>query len=165
MSIVLFFHFFSIFKNIPILIEVPTFVQGFQLSKVTSPTAINFFARVSNTVPNYKWVRVPVPSVFNFDYLSWYIGLYHDKALFDYLWFGFPLGLDPDIPIRKNALNNHQSAEDWSGQVQEFIDTELARGALLGPFDSPPHSNFTWAPLMTLTQRTGVSGHLGFIVW
>ena len=43
-----FFLIFSLLKN-SVLMELPAFVQGFQLSKVTSPTAINFFAWVSNT--------------------------------------------------------------------------------------------------------------------
>ena len=91
---------------------------------------------VCSGVPNYVGVRA-LPSLFNFDYMYQYIGSYHDKALIDYLRFYFPLGLDPDIPIRNNATDNHQSARDWSGQVQEFIDEELAHGALLGPFDEP----------------------------
>ena len=78
-----------------------------------------------------------------------YIGSYHDRALIDYHRFGFPLGLDPDIPIHNTATGNHQSAEEWSDQVQEFIDTKLSHGALLGPFDNTPHASFTWAPLMT----------------
>ena len=47
------FHFFFCLGKYQVLIKLATFVWGFQLSKVTSPTAINFFARVSNTVPYY----------------------------------------------------------------------------------------------------------------
>ena len=43
-----FSHFFCLWKY-QVLIKFATFVWGFQLSKVTSPTAINFFVRVSNT--------------------------------------------------------------------------------------------------------------------
>ena len=111
---------------------------------------------VRSRVPNYVGVRAPLPSAFNFNYKHQYIGLYHDKALLDYLRFGFPLGLDPDIPIHNNATDNHQSAKEWSGQVREFIDAELAHGALLGSFGEPPHTNFTWAPLMTHPKGQGL---------
>ena len=110
---------------------------------------------VGSGIPNYVGVRAPLPSAFNFNYIYQYIGSYHDKALLDYLRFGFPLGLDPDIPIHNNATDNHQSAKEWSGQVQEFIDAELAHGALLGPFDEPPHTHFTWAPIMTRPKGQG----------
>ena len=110
---------------------------------------------VRSGVPNYVGVRAPLPSVFNFDYLYQRIQAYHDKALIDYLRFGFPLGLDHNLPIHNNANDNHQSAKEWLGQVQEFINAELAHGALLGPFEETPHPNFTWAPLMTHPKGKG----------
>ena len=110
---------------------------------------------VRSGVPNYVGVRVPLPSVFNFDYLYRHIQAYHDKALTDYLQFGFPLDLDHNLPIRNNANDNHQSATEWSGQVQEFINAVLAHGALLGPIEETPHLNFTWAPLMTRPKGKG----------
>ena len=110
---------------------------------------------VHSGVPNYKGIRAPLPSGFNFDYLYQHIQDYHDKALVDYLRFGFPLGLNPSLPICNNAPDNHQSAKAWSGQVQQFIDDELAHGALLGPFEEIPHPNFTWAPLMTRPKGQG----------
>ena len=96
---------------------------------------------VCSGVPNYVGVRAPLPSVFNFDYLYQHIQEYHDKALVDHLRFGFPLGLDPAAPIRSNASDNHQSAKEWSVQVQQFIDDKFAHGALLGPFTEIPHPN------------------------
>ena len=110
---------------------------------------------VCSGVPNYVGVRAPLPSVFNFDYLYEHIQDYHDKALIDYLQFGFPLGINPGSHIGNNATDNHQSAKEWSGQVQQFIDDELAHGALLGPFDEVPHPQFTWAPLMTRPKGQG----------
>ena len=43
------FHIFSVLGKYQVLIKLATFVWGFQLSKVTSPTAINCFAQVLNT--------------------------------------------------------------------------------------------------------------------
>ena len=110
---------------------------------------------VRSGVPNYKGIRATLPSGFNFDYLYQHIQDYHDKALVDYLRFGFPLGLNPNLSICNNASDNHQSARAWSGQVQQFIDDELAHGALLGPFEEIPHPNFTLAPLMTRPKGQG----------
>ena len=93
--------------------------------------------------------------MFNFDYIFQHTGSYHDKALLDYLCVGFPFGLDSDVPIHNNASDNHQSAKEWSGQVQEFIEAELSHGALLGPFEESPHTNFTWTPFMTWPNGQG----------
>ena len=43
------FHIFFCLRKYQVLIKLATFVWGFQLYKVTSPTAINFSARVLNT--------------------------------------------------------------------------------------------------------------------
>ena len=50
---------------------------------------------------------------------------YHDKALADYIIYGFPLGLNPDHEIVSNATKNHSSARDYLQAVTEYIQREL----------------------------------------
>ena len=100
-------------------------------------------------VPNYKQVHIPLCSSFDWQYLQRNTIDYHDKALVDYIQFGFPLSLFPDYDIRSNANENHSSAREFELAVDEYIQSELKAGALLGPFDNPPHDKFTWSPLMT----------------
>ena len=108
--------------------------------------------------PNYKGRRIPLASSFDLDFLRSEIHGYHDKRLLDYLTYGFPLGLAENATIKNNADTNHTSALQYPEAVQEYITTELALGALLGPFDHPPHPAFTWSPLMTrLRVRAGGS--------
>ena len=56
-----------------------------------------YLSLVSNILafglPNYRSVRVLLPSVFNWDYLQQHVRSYHDSRLLDYLKFGFPVGL------------------------------------------------------------------------
>ena len=77
------------------------------------------------------------------------------KKLLDYLTFGFPLGGDRTKPIISTAQDNHSSAREWPQAVSEFIKEELDQGALLGPFDEPPHTHYTWAPLLTRPKGNG----------
>ena len=110
---------------------------------------------LSSGLPNYRSVRVPLPSVFNWDYLQQHIGPYHDGKLMDYLKFGFPLGLASKEQFRSNATDNHASANDYKDKFDAFFCKELEEAALFGPFDTEPHPAFTWAHLMTRAQRCG----------
>ena len=100
-------------------------------------------------VPNCRGARIPLHSSFDWDYLKRNIVDCHDKALIDYLIFGFPLGLFSSHDIRSNATDNHSSARDFGSAIDEYIQTEINEGALLGPFKDPPHPNYTWSPLTT----------------
>ena len=120
---------------------------------VDMPCSADYLHVVSQVLqsggPNYKGRRVPLASSFDFDFLRSEIHGYHDKRLLDYLTYGFPLGLAENATIKNNADTNHASALQYPEAVQEYITTELSLGALLGPFDHPPHPAFTWSPLMT----------------
>ena len=48
---------------------------------------------IQSGVPKYKLVHVPFQSSFNWEFLKQNTLNYHDKALIDYIKFGFPLGL------------------------------------------------------------------------
>ena len=105
--------------------------------------------------PNYRGKRVLLTSSFNLDFIRSEIHDYHDKKLLDYLSFGFPLGLDKNVPVYNNAENNHHSALLYPEAIDEYINTELQLGAVLGPFDQPSHPGFTWSPLMTRPKGMG----------
>ena len=110
---------------------------------------------LASGLPNYKSVRIPLPSGFNWDYIEQQIQDYHDKIILDYIKFGFPLSIHPDCPIRSNATDNHSSAKAYRDEVMQFIQEELDHDALLGPFEQIPHPAFTWSPLMTRPKGTG----------
>ena len=51
--------------------------------------------------------------------------------------------------LNRACIKNHSSANDLRETIAYFIETELDFGALLGPFEKPPHENFHCSPLMT----------------
>ena len=110
---------------------------------------------VASGVPNYKCARIPLTSGFNWEYIEHHIQDYHDKIILDYIKYGFPLSIMADQVIESGAKDNHSSAKAYSGEVSQFISEELEHKALLGPFDQIPHSEFTWAPLMTRPKGSG----------
>ena len=80
---------------------------------------------LSSGLPNYLGRQIPFPSVFNWNYIENYIGLFHDGQLLDYLKFGFPLSLHNREGIRSNATSNHYSATAYANEIGKFIDKEL----------------------------------------
>ena len=110
---------------------------------------------VASGVPNYKGARIPLISGFNWEYIEHHIQDYHDQIILDYIKFGFPLSIMEDQVIESGAKDNHSSAKAYLGEVSQFISDELEHKALLGPFDQIPHSEFTWAPLMTRPKGSG----------
>ena len=105
--------------------------------------------------PNYKAVRIPLPSTYDWEYLEEQIIDYYDNKILDYIKFGFPLGISQRSNIISNANDNHASAKAYLDEVSSFIKEELSYNALLGPFDYQPHPSFTWSPLMTRYKGAG----------
>ena len=66
-----------------------------------------------------------------------------------------PLGLLDKHDIRNNAISNHSSAIPFAEAIDEYLSTKTSHGALLSPFNSPPHKEYTWAPLMTRPKGVG----------
>ena len=106
-------------------------------------------------VPNHLGMHVPLPATFDLKYITREIAGFHDQKLLDYLTFGFPLGLDPNIYIASNKNDNHASAWRHAEAIDEYIAVEKGHGALFGPFESKPHPDFTWSPLMTRPKGAG----------
>ena len=97
---------------------------------------------LSSGLPNYRSVRVPLPSIFNWDYLQKHISSYHDGTLLDYLIFGFPLSIGEREWIVSNATDNHHSALVYPTETDAFFEKELREKALFGPFDTKSHPAF-----------------------
>ena len=77
---------------------------------------------LSSGLPNYRSVRVPLPSVFNWDYLQRHVSSYHDGRLLDYIKFGVPLGISNRKQIVSNATENHHSALAYPVEIDAFFE-------------------------------------------
>ena len=99
-------------------------------------------------VANYRQARIQLPSRFNFD--LWYKCLdgYIDIQVVDYLHFGFPLSVNDGF-VAHAVDYNHSSATKFHKHVQEYLNTEMAEKALLGPFNKHPLENFNISPIMS----------------
>ena len=102
-------------------------------------------------LPNCMGARVPVPTCLNVDAWRKYVDTTTDEAdLLEYIQFGFPLGyMGPTSPTE--SVPNHPSATRFPNEIDHFVSTEKAAGALIGPFSQPPFTS--WVHVFPLMSR------------
>ena len=79
-------------------------------------------------VPGYNFCGAKVPLCHNkLNINVWRESLldYHDAQLVDFLEFGWPLGIDPSIPM-KSTLKNHPSSFQFATEMDQFIVKQLS---------------------------------------
>lgn len=101
---------------------------------------------------NFQGARVPVKTSLNI--VTWLQKLedYHDNIVCDFLQYGWPINyVDNSIPLYQ--CDNHPSAYAYSDSIEEYIKTELAYGAISGPFQTCPfNGRFVTSPLQTVPK-------------
>ena len=115
---------------------------------------LDIYQRVQTTnLPNYLSARVEVPSQLNCDAWDLLLQDYHDVEICQFLRYGWPSSYTaPCQPT--SSQKNHPSALAYVAEVERFIKKELSKGALLGPFDTPPFYPWTQnSPLMTAEKK------------
>ena len=106
-------------------------------------------------VNNYKGARIPLKhnniNVATFRaYLSKFN--YPHSHILQYVEFGFPLGLWSDAYLVPST-KNHSSAYSYYTYVDKFVETELHKLGLTGPFDTAPWDNLMLSPMMTSHKK------------
>ena len=119
-----------------------------------NPVHMDIYQKVRSTnVPNYLSARIPVQSQINCDAWDLFLTDYHDNDICHFLRFGWPSNYTAPNPPNP-TLKNHPSALAYASEVDRFIDKELSKGALLGPFAAPPFAPWTQvSPLMTAEKK------------
>ena len=119
-----------------------------------SPIHMHIYQKVRSTsVPNYMSARVPIPSQLNCDAWDTLLSDYHDNEICQFLRYGWPSNYTAPTPPTP-TVRNHPSALAHMAEVDRFIDKELSKGALLGPFVNVPFAPWTQtSPLMTAEKK------------
>lgn len=66
-------------------------------------------------------------------------GKNHDNVIVDYLEFGWPVGYDYEkYGFLVSQLRNHLGAINYTDDLDIYLDTELARHSVAGPFSFHP---------------------------
>ena len=120
--------------------------QGPTIELNSIPDVIQAHKIVRQTgLPNFMAVRVPVHSKLNVENWKKILSNYWDKQLIDLLTFD-------RSHLLNTTVGNHKSAQQFPEQVQEYLDTEISHGAILGPFKDLPFKIHI-SPLMTRPKQ------------
>ncbi len=107
---------------------------------------------IATGVPNYKGAKIMLPTNLNISKWENAVSDYHDKEVLEYLKYGFPVGYRGPVPTSQPG--NHASARQFPEDVQRYTRVEVEKGAMLGPFPSPPFQPWSHtSPLMTRPKK------------
>ena len=106
-------------------------------------------------VHNYRGARIPLAhnniDVAKFrSYLTKY--QYPHLHILQFIEYGFPLGLWSDAFLEP-CVKNHSSAYSYYSFVDKFVESELAKLGVTGPFETSPWDNVMLSPIMTAHKK------------
>ena len=104
---------------------------------------------------NYKGARIPLAhnniNVNKFrEYLIKFA--YSHIHILQFVEFGFPLGLWTDAYLEPST-KNHSSAYSYHSYVDKFVETELDKLGVTGPFKLSPFDSTMISPMMTSHKK------------
>ena len=77
---------------------------------------------------------------------------YPHMQLCQFVEYGFPLGLWSEAYLEP-ATRNHSSSYSYYSYLDKFVETELAKLGMTGPFDLSPRDKVMLSPMMTLHKK------------
>ncbi len=109
---------------------------------------------IESGFPNYRGLRIPVPSGLCFEAWDCLLSEYEDKEIVDCMRFGWPIGAYREVSVSDGHKRNHGGAREFPAQVEKYLQKEVSFGAILGPFDTNPlPGRLHVSPLNTVPKR------------
>jgi len=96
-----------------------------------------------------------VSSPVNISLLEKELASHPDREFVEFLSEGFHFGFDIGYygPDRSKVSRNLQSARDNPEVVDAYLQDEIRKGRIMGPFDSPPFENFQCQPIGIVPKK------------
>ena len=111
-----------------------------------------FDAVIATGKYNFAQAKLRIPSGLNIPAWREALRSYSDRAIVDYLAYGWPINFDRSSPLLSTP-HNHPSAIRFEPDIDHYITVETGHGALAGPFDGPPVVGMHINPLMTRPKK------------
>ena len=88
--------------------------------------------------PNRYGARIPLKNRWNLDRLEELLVDYQDKEIIEWLRYGWPTGRLPTLEDPVATFKNHKGATDYPEALKQYIQKELKKDAVMGPFSIIP---------------------------
>ena len=115
--------------------------------KVDDPVLLHKLVKDSGTY-NFLGYRIPIKSQLHAEEWERELRDYWDVQLCEFLKFGFLLDFNRNSKLRWEN-KNHNSATQFQGDVDAYLQEELKYQAIMGPFNQSPIPNCHFSPFMT----------------
>ena len=102
-------------------------------------------------IPNFWSCRIPLKDQFNPSVWRKHLSNYWDKQLPDLIEYGFPIDFDRNC-LLLSSEENHTSAQQFSRDIDVYLDNEVAYNAMYCPFNEKPIKMHI-SPLMTRNKQ------------
>ena len=104
--------------------------------------------------PNYAGERIQVNNNWNFEYLEAHTTkLPEAKATIEMCKYGWPLNAE-DTKTQSTLPPNAKGARDNTSELNQYIEKEIRRGSIIGPFHTSPFGDATRiSPLDTRPKK------------
>ena len=107
-----------------------------------------------NVYPNAWGGKIRVYSNLNIQLWESLLQGYHDHEVVEWLKYGWPISRPPNWPDPQPTLINHGGAMRHPTAMEKYINKELNRKSICGPFDKCPFKErIGVSPLSTRTKR------------
>lgn len=111
----------------------------------------------SSGQPNYRGCRIPLKSRLQIPIWRNYLQKYEDNIICDYLQFGWPVGYNYEeygFPV--SQPRNHSGATNYPEDINKYLQAQISRRAVAGPFAHMPFSNgMAVSPLNSVPKKDG----------
>ena len=107
-----------------------------------------------NGYPNRYGARIPIKTKWDLGKMETLLEGYHDREVVEWMKYGWPTGRLPTLPSPALTFKNHKGAVEHPQALQKYIDKEMTKGAVLGPFKHIPFtSKVGIAPISTRPKK------------
>ena len=107
-----------------------------QINKCEFWVTANARVRTSGKA-NYEQEKIQVNDKWNFQYLERKLDTYEDKEVIKFFRYGWPLNAR-ETKEQEGLPDNQKGAKNNKEQVRRYLDKELKRGSIIGPFFKNP---------------------------
>ena len=105
--------------------------------------------------PNRYGARIPISTHWNLDLMKELLKDYQDKEVVEWMKYGWPTGRLPSLQAPTRTFKNHKGATDHPQALREYINKEIRKGAVMGPFEVIPFKeNVGISPISTRPKKS-----------
>ena len=103
--------------------------------------------------PNFSGEKIQVNFEWNLQQLETWLEDYHDKQVVEFLKYGWPLNAK-NTEINTEIPRNQKGVEESPNAVRKYIQQELQRGTIIGPFLCNPFGKLArFSPLDAIPKK------------